>query len=103
MSSLASSSRSTCERLVLSIVAILFFEIFFSFMACASCQATTFSQSRTGSCPAGVRKIRAEFSALVCPLASCTLYNMERIGRLPKTKQRFVMEMLDTVLAQASQ
>jgi len=28
---------------------------------------------------------------------------MERIGRLPKMKQRFVMEMLDTVLAQASQ
>jgi transcriptional regulator with XRE-family HTH domain len=26
---------------------------------------------------------------------------IERIGQLPKTKQRFVMEMLDTVLAQA--
>ena len=64
---------------------------------------SVFSRSRTGSCPAGVRKIRAGFSALVCPLAPCTLYNMEGIGRLPKTKQRFVMEMLDTVLAQASQ
>lgn len=28
---------------------------------------------------------------------------IERIGQLPKTKQRFVMEMLDTVLAQAGQ
>jgi len=28
--------------------------------------------------------------------------HMDRIGQLPKTKQRFVMEMLDTVLAQAS-
>jgi transcriptional regulator with XRE-family HTH domain len=28
---------------------------------------------------------------------------IERIGQLPKTKQRFVMEMLDTVLAQAAQ
>jgi transcriptional regulator with XRE-family HTH domain len=27
---------------------------------------------------------------------------MERISQLPRTKQRFVMEMLDTVLAQAS-
>jgi transcriptional regulator with XRE-family HTH domain len=27
---------------------------------------------------------------------------IERIGQLPKPKQRFVMEMLDTVLAQAS-
>jgi transcriptional regulator with XRE-family HTH domain len=27
---------------------------------------------------------------------------IERIGQLPKAKQRFVMEMLDTVLAQAS-
>jgi len=27
---------------------------------------------------------------------------LERIGRLPKTKQRFVIEMLDTVLQQAS-
>jgi len=27
---------------------------------------------------------------------------VERIGQLPKAKQRFVMEMLDTVLAQAS-
>ncbi len=26
---------------------------------------------------------------------------MERIQELPKTKQRFVMEMLDTVIAQA--
>lgn len=28
--------------------------------------------------------------------------HIERISRLPKPKQRFVMEMLDTVLAQAS-
>jgi transcriptional regulator with XRE-family HTH domain len=28
--------------------------------------------------------------------------HMERISRLPKPKQRFVMEMLETVLAQAS-
>ena len=28
--------------------------------------------------------------------------HMERISQLPKPKQRFVMEMLDTVLAQAS-
>ena len=28
--------------------------------------------------------------------------HIERIGQLPKAKQRFVMEMLDTVLAQAS-
>lgn len=27
---------------------------------------------------------------------------IERIGQLPKAKQRFVMEMLETVLAQAS-
>jgi len=27
---------------------------------------------------------------------------IERIGQLPKAKQRFVMEILDTVLAQAS-
>lgn len=27
---------------------------------------------------------------------------VERIGQLPKAKQRFVMEMLDTVLAQAA-
>ncbi len=26
--------------------------------------------------------------------------HMEKISRLPKTKQRFVMEMLDTMLAQ---
>lgn len=26
--------------------------------------------------------------------------HMEKISRLPKTKQRFVMEMLDTLLAQ---
>jgi len=30
------------------------------------------------------------------------LQQMERISQLPRTKQRFVMEMLDTVLAQAS-
>lgn len=30
------------------------------------------------------------------------LQQVERIQRLPKSKQRFVMEMLDTVLAQAS-
>lgn len=30
------------------------------------------------------------------------LQQIERIQRLPKPKQRFVMEMLDTVLAQAS-
>ena len=30
------------------------------------------------------------------------LRHMERISQLPKPKQRFVMEMLDTVLAQAS-
>ena len=28
--------------------------------------------------------------------------HMERISQLPKPKQRFVMEMLETVLAQAS-
>ena len=28
---------------------------------------------------------------------------IDRISQLPKPKQRFVMEMLDTVLAQASQ
>ena len=27
---------------------------------------------------------------------------MEKISQLPRTKQRFVIEMLDTVLAQAS-
>src|SRR5437763_9300983 len=41
MSSFALRSRSTCVRLVFSSVAILFFEIFFFFMASASCQATT--------------------------------------------------------------
>ena len=41
MSSVALKSRSTCDRLVLSRVAILFLEIFFFFMASASCQATT--------------------------------------------------------------
>src|SRR5579872_2799587 len=41
MSSFALRSRSTCVRLVFSRVAILFFEIFFFFMASASCQATT--------------------------------------------------------------
>ena len=30
------------------------------------------------------------------------LQQVERIGRLPKTQQRFVMQMIDTVLAQAS-
>ena len=35
--------------------------------------------------------------------ASRLAKQVERIGRLPKTKQRFVMEMLDRVLAQASQ
>jgi hypothetical protein len=61
-----------------------------------------YGDTRAHARPACEKK-RAGFSALVGPLASCTLYNMERIGRLPKTKQRFVMEMLDTVLAQASQ
>ncbi|MGH9931879.1 MAG: hypothetical protein ACREA9_21990 [Pyrinomonadaceae bacterium] len=28
--------------------------------------------------------------------------HMERISRLPKTQQRFVLQMLETVLAQAS-
>ena len=37
----ASSSRSTCVRLVFSSVAMRFFDILFSFMAWASCQATT--------------------------------------------------------------
>ena len=41
MSFFASSSRSTWVRLVLSSVAMRFFDIFFSFMAWASCQATT--------------------------------------------------------------
>ena len=41
MSSFALRSRSTCVRLVFSSVAILFFEIFFFFMASASCHATT--------------------------------------------------------------
>jgi len=41
ISSLESRSRSTWERLVFSIVAILLFEILFLFMASASCQATT--------------------------------------------------------------
>jgi hypothetical protein len=41
MSFFASNSRSTCVRLVLSSVAMRFFEIFFSFIAWASCQATT--------------------------------------------------------------
>ena len=30
------------------------------------------------------------------------LQQIERIQRLPRTQQRFVMQMLDTVLAQAS-
>jgi len=34
--------------------------------------------------------------------ASRLAQQVERIGQLPKAKQRFVMEMLDTVLAQAS-
>jgi hypothetical protein len=41
MSFLASSSRSTCVRLVFSSPAIFFFDIFFFFMAFASCHATT--------------------------------------------------------------
>lgn len=34
--------------------------------------------------------------------ASRLALQVERIGQLPRAKQRFVMEMLDTVLAQAS-
>ena len=41
MSFFASSSRSTCVRLVFSSVAMRFFDIFFSFIAWANCQATT--------------------------------------------------------------
>src|ERR1700722_18759656 len=41
MSSFALRSRSTCVRLVFSSVAVLFFEIFFFFIASASCHATT--------------------------------------------------------------
>ena len=42
-----------------------------------------------------------KFSAKRGP-ASRLAQQVERIGQLPKTKQRFVMEMLDTVLAQSS-
>ena len=40
-SSLPSGRRSICVRLVFIRVAMRFFEILFSFIACASCQATT--------------------------------------------------------------
>ena len=45
---------------------------------------------------------------LINILMSATIYaaricsSIERIGELPKPKQRFVLEMLETVLAQAS-
>src|SRR5664280_191841 len=57
MSFFASNRRSTCVRLVLSRVAMRFFDIFFSFMAWASCQATTsLTACASSKTPSSLRK-----------------------------------------------
>ena len=72
MSSLASSSRSTCVRLVFSSVAMRFFDIFFSFIAWASCHATpslTACACASSKTPSSFRK-----SSMLEPCVSCSLH-----------------------------
>lgn len=81
-----------------------------------------FSQQQVASFEAGLRKIPASLLPILAELFAVTMEGLlgmpeqkrrrgpapklqrqiEQISRLPKTKQRFVMEMLDTVLQQAS-
>lgn len=81
-----------------------------------------FSQQQVASFEAGRRKIPASLLPILAELFVVPIEDLlgiseqkskrgpapklqrqiEQISRLPKTKQRFVMEMLDTVLQQAS-
>ncbi len=80
------------------------------------------SQQHMASFEKGIRKIPASLLPVLAELFATTvdelvgikpkaakrgpapklLRQVEQISRLPKTKQRFVMEMLDTVLQQAT-